>query len=62
MNHECPIHHQEMDPRKPGTPEQAFQGDWFQCPVCTSSILVPSEKFKAWLAPLSQPTHPALGL
>lgn len=39
-----------MEPRKPGTPEQAFCGEWVSCTRCHSSSLSPSRALLAQLA------------
>lgn len=38
----CPIHGDQMDLHKPGTPEQEFCGTWYRCPQCGYSTLYPS--------------------
>ncbi len=39
----CPKHG-EMQVRKPGTPEQAWCGTWYECkdPRCMTAALIPS--------------------
>lgn len=68
MTPECQTHKIPMVPRAPGTPEQKWCGQWFQCPDgrCTNSALIPSPDLEASLAEqrrrASQPIQPSLGL
>lgn len=49
----CPTHGTAMMPRTPGTTEQAWCGEWYDCPtpvgnrLCLDSVLIPSEALRA---------------
>lgn len=45
----CPAHpeHGQMLLREPGTPEQAWCGVWYWCPLCKSGELFPSPELIA---------------
>lgn len=51
---EC--HGQPMTLRIPLTPEQEWEGDWWDCadPACTGSRLLPSPELAAFLAEQAQ--------
>ena len=64
----CPTHGTPMVLQTPGTPEQKWCGDRYNCgePRCHTSTLIPSPELEASLAEQrkrsAQPTQPALGL
>ena len=46
----CPIHGDQLDLQKPGTPEQEFCGTWYRCPQCGYTVLYPSQELLLDLA------------
>lgn len=43
----CEVHTRAMVERPASTPEQEFCGTWFQCELCTNSVLIPSPELIA---------------